>query len=71
MSDGTGLKTLLLQGGFALFTADGNFIVGPGIKEATIDAIAGGGGGGGGRGSYCGERPAGGVRWWRRAPASR
>src|SRR4051794_33467622 len=48
--DGTNFASLLLEGGFARFTANGSFIVPAGIEKVSIECIGGGGGGGGGRG---------------------
>lgn len=45
---GGNFNSVLLEGGFARFTADGDFIVPHGITQATIECIGGGGGAGGG-----------------------
>jgi hypothetical protein len=47
---GGNFNSLLLQGGFARFTADDNFIVPHGITKVIVECIGAGGGGGGGRG---------------------
>src|SRR5581483_2029682 len=47
--DGTNFISQILQGGFALFTASGNFTVPPGVASVWIDAIGAGGGGGAGQ----------------------
>jgi hypothetical protein len=58
--DGSSIQTTLLQGGFALFTASGNFIVPPGATKVTVDAVAGGGGGGAGLAQAAGSNRQGG-----------
>lgn len=52
---GGNFNSVLLQGGFARFTADGNFIVPHGITQATVEVFGGGGGGGGARGGAAGS----------------
>jgi hypothetical protein len=58
---GGNFNSVLLSGGFALFTADGNFIVPHGITQVTVECIGGGGGGGGGRGAAAGGVRGGGT----------
>jgi hypothetical protein len=52
---GGNFNSVLLEGGFARFTADGNFIVPHGITQAIVECVGGGGGGGGGRGASAGS----------------
>jgi len=51
---GGNFNSVLLQGGFARFTANENFIVPHGITQISLDMIGGGGSGGGGRGGVAG-----------------
>ena len=60
MCDGTTFETTLLNGGFAKFTANGNFIVPPGASKVTVEAVAGGGGGGAGFSQAAGSNRQGG-----------
>jgi hypothetical protein len=46
LCDGSAFQTELLHGGFAKFTANGNFVVPPGATAIQVDCIGGGGGGG-------------------------
>ncbi len=50
LCDGANFVTVLVDGGYALFTTNGSFIVPPGIQIITVDCVGSGGGGGGGRG---------------------
>lgn len=52
--DGSNFHSILLEGGFARFTADGTFQVPAGIVVARVECFGGGGGGGGGRGAAAG-----------------
>lgn len=76
MSDGTNLKSIMLQGGFAKFTSGGTFVVPAGITETVVDCVGAGGGGGGGRGGaagsvrQAGSGAGGGARVVKRLPAS-
>lgn len=62
MCNGSGgnFNSVLLEGGFALFTADDNFIVPHGISNLTVACVGAGGGGGGGRGGAAGTNRQGG-----------
>ena len=63
---GANFNSVMLQGGWHRYTADGNFVVPHGITEVEVDAIGGGGGGGGNTASGGG----GGGRIKRSLPAS-
>jgi hypothetical protein len=57
---GGNFNSVLRQGGYRQFTADGNFIVPHGITKAVVDLVGAGGGGGGGRGGSAGSARQGG-----------
>ena len=58
---GTGFHSILICGGFARFTADGNFIVPHGITQALVHCVGGGASGAGGRGGAVSTFRAGGA----------
>lgn len=58
---GANFNSVLLQGGFALFTADGTFYLPHGVTVVDVDVCAAGGSGGGGRGAAAGTARQGGA----------
>ena len=59
--DGSNWQTMLIAGGYAQFTASGNFIVPSRIRGCVMQVVGGGAGGGGGRGAASGGLRTGGA----------